>query len=433
MWHHFFCIIICSMLLSVCPATAYIGTFTPRLTLGTEYTDNVFQEKENKEDDFIYSISPGFSFQLTGKRSDASLTHSPAYRLYSDHRERSFWRHSALLSGKTGLYKNTTLNFQDSFLRTEDRIQEENLIALRNQEPYNQNKAGIWLTHQFGQSDSVFVRYDYNFLKNGDSGIGGNQNLEDNSSHSPSFGLTYWLVPRQWGLETGGSYTRGQYDSESDNPSDDFDNVKGNVKLIKQFNRHLDGFIKYAHTTMHYDGKTNNYQVVNPSIGIDYTFAENGVLLLGVGYFFQVIEESDDESGLITEINLTKTWQLRRTSINVNASSGYTESNLNAENLGFTLFYRGGLKVGYAFLKDLSGDIYTSYQVNDYINFEPERKDRILIAGLGLTYQITQWVSSRVEYNFRQVDSTFDLNDFPENRILFNITVSPPRPYRILP
>ena len=130
--YRFFCIVICFLFLSVYPAAAYVGTVTPRLTLGTEYTDNVFQDKEDTKDDFIYSVSPGFSFQLTGKRSDASLSYDPEYRLYSEYGERSFWRHSALLSGKIGLYKNTTLNFQDSFLRTEDRLQEDSLIILKN-------------------------------------------------------------------------------------------------------------------------------------------------------------------------------------------------------------------------------------------------------------------------------------------------------------
>ncbi|MFO7557427.1 MAG: outer membrane beta-barrel protein [Desulfobacterales bacterium] len=457
--HHCFCIAICLILLSASSATAYIGTFTPRLTLGTEYTDNVFQEKENKEDDFIYSFSPGFSFELIGKRSDASLSYSPSYRMYSDHQERSFWRHSALLLGKIGLDKNTTLNFQDSFLRTEDRLQlgnegelqKEIFAALNNQEPYNQNRAGIWLTHQFGRNDSVFVRYDYNFLKNSDSdiknddpGVVGNQNFEDNSSHSPSFGLTYWMVPGQWGMETGGSYTRGQYDEISGTQrSDDFHSVKGNISLIRQFNRHLNGFVKYAHTAMSYDAdtgttKTTDYQVFNPSLGINYTFSDEGFLMLGFGYFFQVFDESedgfgesDDESGFVAEIDLTKTWALRRTSINVNASSGYRESNLDAENLGFMLFYQGGFRVGYAFLKDLSGDITSSYQLNDYINFD--REDTVFIAGLGLTYQVTQWVSSRAAYRFRSLKSTEIRNEFNENQVFFSITIMPPRPYRILP
>ena len=87
----------------------------------------------------------------------------------------------------------------------------------------------------------------------------------------------------------------------------------------------------------------------------------------------------------------------------------------------------------YAFLKSLLGDISGCYQINDYIDIEPERTDSNLIAGLGLTYQVSQWVSSRIDYRFRLLDSTDEFRGFNENRISFNITVSPPRPYRIFP
>lgn len=408
-----------SILLTVSSASGYQLTFTPRISIGGEYTDNLFLSNDNEDEEFITTISPGFTSEVSGATSGAEISYDPSYVFYDRYDEYNTWRHSVQLSGWTNISNITELRLNDSFVSTEEPISEEDTTIRRSRETYYRNSTSLNLTHQIGESDLLSLGYVYSILENDDPDI------EDSASHIPSIGLNYWFTPHM-GIEINVSYTMGEFDT-----SDDFDHWNGSLRLIRQFTRDFQGFIQYAHTDMNFKGDSEDYQVLDPSIGINYTIAEDTTLSLSVGYFFQDMDNSEDESGISVTGDLGKTWRIRRGSVSLTGSSGYDESYFDAENLGFDIFYQAQCMASYGFTRHISSDISGSYREDKYVNLETERKDRTTMAGMGLNFQPQRWFSIGLDYSYRMINSTLDENDYDENRIMIRFTLIPSLPFRL--
>jgi hypothetical protein len=350
--------------------------------------------------------------------------------MYDEYDEYDGWRHLARFSGWVDMSKNTRLEVRDSFLYTEDPLIDADIAILRAEDPdvlidstirksrqtYYTNTAGINLIHEFGRADSFNLGFIYSFLKNDDP------IYEDNDRYNPYVGLTYWFAP-EWGLNMNGSYTKGEFDV-----SDDLDAWYGSARLIKRFSSYLEGFFQYAHTAVEYDGNSEDFQIYNPSAGFIYTISSDTSFSLEMGYAILDGEESGSESTPSAIGRLTKTF--KRGSINLTGSGGYGGSYFGAETLGVTKFYELGGSATYQLTRHLSGNVFGSYRDSEYLETIDNRKDKITRAGLGLTMQALEWMSLGLNYAYRTVDSTVDTEEYDENRVLFRITLSPPRPYR---
>ncbi|RJP77240.1 MAG: hypothetical protein C4522_15910 [Desulfobacteraceae bacterium] len=468
----------------VIQAEAAVITFLPRLSVEEEYTSNFFLTRDREEDDFSTIVTPGFVTQLQGKMSSIAFYYDPAYHYYSDHTEYNGWSHSAGLTGTHRAAKNTTIDFVNSFLYTSEPSVTPNTVATymgessttessvtrpapsfdsgpthisgssgatssfdsigsqdtqilnrdislrRSRETYYTNNANLGLTRQFGINDSMHLDYTYTILENDDPGI------DDNQSHSPSILFSYWFVPNQWRVETGGAYTRGLYDGLSD----DFNSWQADVEIFRQFDRHIEGLIRYSHSSISFDGDTEDYQVYNPSIGIRYITQEGTNIHVSVGYYVQDRKISEDDSGFIVNCDLEKSWSYRQASIQLSGSSGYDLSYLDAANLGFRLYYGAGINAQYRFTRHTTGYLFSSYQWDDYPS-DPssageDREDHNLEYGLGFSYRALSWLSTRIQGSTRLVKSSIHVSDpdddpdFVDNRVLLGITISPSQPYR---
>ena len=413
-------------LLTISNADSYQATFTPRISVSEEYTDNHFLTDDNKEHEYITIASIGFIAEVLGRSNGMSISYDPSYSLHDRYPDNDAWSHRAAFDCWIGISRNTRLEINDTFLHTEEPVTEiEDFTKVdttirRNRQPYYTNSSEVELSHQFGGSDSISMGFVYSFLKNDDPAI------EDNERYNPSMNLTYWFVPHNWGLELNGSYTRGEFDV-----SNDFDNWVGSLRLIKGFTRYFDMFVQYDHTYMDYiQGTANNYHIYNPSAGFNYSVAEDINLNLNAGYYILDTENvSNDATGVSAEGEIEKIFE--RGSIHITGSSGYDESFFGAENLGTEKYYQGGCTAEYAFTREISGDIYGFYRKDKYINISTERKDKTTRAGAGLTLQPLRWMSLRLEYSYRTVDSSIDTNNYEENRCLITLTLFPSEPIRL--
>jgi putative beta-barrel porin BBP2 len=423
-----FLMAICTVFLTTSISHGYQATFTPRISVGGEYTDNVFLTSTDKEDDFITTITPGFTGQILGKTSGAELSYDPSYAFYNTFDEYNGWRHDARFSGWVNLAKYTRLDVRDNFLYTEDPLRNADIAIGRTEDPdlpidstiresrqiYYTNFASVDLEHQFGEEDSFRLGYVNYLLRNDDP------TYDDNDGQKPSIGLTYWFLP-QWGFEANASYTKAEFEL-----SEDRDLISGDVSLIKRFTRQIEGYIRYMHLMVDYDGLTEDDSTYNPSIGIKYLIADDISCFLDVGWFYNDFELRDDQYGPTADLRLIKTFQ--RGSLNIAASGGYDYSLFGAETLNFEEFYEIAGSATYRLAKHLNGNIFASYRNDDYI--DADREDKTTRAGLGLTMQALPWMSFGLYYTFRNVDSTSRVDEYDENRALLRVTFSPARPYR---
>ncbi len=432
-------IVIIVVLITGSQANAVIITYTPRISISVDFTDNIYLSGEtDRETDLITAVSPGLTTVIEKRDIGMSFSYFPTASYYSKHRENNMLRHRVQASGWAVLSNNTRLNLQDTFVRTEEpfgyiaddtesEILEGDTDVRENRLPYNKNTAEIGITHRFNAENSMALEYVYQDLINDDPEI-----AEDNKTHTPSVNLVYWFVPNSWGIEIGSSYTRRIYEGLSD----DFTNWHGDFRIVRRFTRRLEGTIQYDHIQMVYDGDTENYKVYDSSIGMNYGLPSNAAFELGVGYFVQDREESEDVANFTIEGDLGKTWRFNHGDMNISGSSGYDESLSDNENSGFSIFYGANWSIDYIFSRKVVSDISCSARRNRYINSEPdelEREDLSAIIATRLTWRLEPWMSARVGLSFRNLDSNIDENDYKEKRAFINVNIAPSPPFRIVP
>ncbi len=429
-----FAIAVCILLCLTAVAEGYQISFRPGVTISEEYNDNIFLSPDNEQSDFITLVTADLLLGVTKRNNGLELTYNPGYSFYSDNSEFNSWRHELLLTAWVVATRNTRIELENAFLFSEDPALEEDVLSpitedpliqgdptiRRGREPYTTNTATIRAIRQFGPSDSFFVEYSYGILNNDDP------ELEDITRHIPSVGMTYWFLPR-WGLEIEGSLT----DTEMDR-SDDFREWHARLTQTYRTNRNFEVFGQYEHTAVNYsenqDDGSIDYQVFEPSLGLAYHISDDLLLSLRFGYFIEQRDGGDDASGPSGDIELTKT--LRNGSIALTGSAGQENTVFNAENLGFTEFYEIGSRAEYNFLQNVIGDMAVNYRHATYEETEADREDDITEARLGLNYELRSWISARLEYAYRTLRSTLPEDEYTENRVIFHVALTKPRPYQ---
>lgn len=412
------------ILTAVSPGEAVVITAKPEISLGATYTDNVLLSEVDEESDYVFTVSPAITTDITGRKVGGTLFYNPEQAIYLENNKNDTLRHR----GRAGAYalfaRNTRFDVYDQFLYTEENFIVGDPSVRRSREPYYTNTAGGTLTHQFGTENNLVFGYRYRVLDNTDP------NVEDNEGHEPSVLFSYWFVPNSWKLDTEGSYIRGEYDG----PSDDFDRWFGSFRITKRFSRHLDGYIQYRHTVYDYDGDdTEGYKLYNPGLGFRYAFDEDTVLTIGGGYLVRDYEERENRESPVGTGDIGFSKRFKRGLLNVSLNSGYRESFLDSENLGLSVYYGASMRGEYSFTRFTSGNIFASTRVETYDNlipWLPDREDTTVRAGLGLTVQVYPWMGISAGYLHRILDSNFATNNYRENRVSFNVNFSPERPYR---
>lgn len=375
-----------------------------------------------------------------------------------------------------------TFAYRQRLLRNEDR-------AVRDEEAHHPSVAlNYWLLPGRLQMKGNFA-YDREDVQ---SAVGDPGYLEERIR--PGVSLTYWILPRQFSLRGGIEYTRGVYwddalvvepeavgirednwyesltpsigfsyrwvprrleldgeisreraitygnDGRTD-ASDDFETWSGRLMVTHFFRRNLDifGEYTYAHTDFFRDdGNNEDYTVQGPTLGFRYQLAEEIPLELSLGYLVREQERSGREAAITVNGALGEWAFVRSGTLRFDATSGYTDTNLGAERLGFGFYYDAELVLAYRFSPEWSASMRGYYRRNRFLDYEDRqdptgeiRDDRISEFSAGLSYQMWRWLFLQIRYAYRDVKATEAEDSYTENRVTVQIGVSPPRPWRV--
>jgi len=296
---------------------------------------------------------------------------------------------------------------------------------------YFNNRAGLCVTHNFGKEDHAYAGFRYNILRNED------EQVENNNNYTPSVGLKYWFSHR-YGCQFYGSYTKGEFDQQSDFtgvPSSDFDSWLGTLKLNGRFTRHFSLFFQYDQVYRNFTGnEDNNYYIYAPSAGFVYNITEDMFSLLGLGYYYQQIENESDQKNVFFTAEISKAWNYRRGSLAVTGLAGLSQNDFGAQNLGFQQFAGMQAIVDYRFARKLTGDVRAYYRFGltpsreDHEENDDQATNHIQIS-LGLSYLPARWIAIRLGYTLNKYLSNRD-DDYTENRALLTITLQPDQPWK---
>jgi hypothetical protein len=434
-------------------ASAYEVIFTPRAATSVEYTDNIFLSSDDEQDELLTIISAGFTLELLEQTKGLEITYDPSYVFYNEYSENDTLRHDAQISGWKDLGRNTRLEITNRFLLTEDPLGEDDLIRddevvipgdttiRRTRNEYYTNTAIMRINHQFGPENNIYGEFLYSFLRNDDPGI------EDNDRYEPSIGLNYWFSA-EYGIETRATYTKGKFSRDDEllgTPTDDFEDWFGSLRMIRNVTRHFSVYAQYDHTQRNYDGdEDDDYTLYEPSVGLEYNFDRYFRVTLGLGYFYQDIDNDDNEDGLFGSGEIRKTWDFRRGEIRLTGTTGLRQNDFGAQRLGLERFGTLRTDANYYFTRTFSGDLRGVFNYSDVIN--PDEADGIdnqkrYVGEAGLSYLPLRWMALRLSYQYTQFDSDVK-NDitrigrtdetYRENRVMFMIVMQADPPWRFL-
>ena len=420
--------------------------FTPRVSAEGEYSDNVFLTNDDTENDFITTLSAGFTAGLLGRTSGLELSFDPGYVFYQDFTENDTWRLPASLTAWATPSRSTRLEFRDDFLRTEDPVARDRITAegerveetgdttvRRGREPYYRNRARVDASHRFGREDRVYAGFLYGLLRNDDDQV------EDNDEYRPSAGLDYWFT-QKFGGQFFGEFTRGEFSKRSDfvgEPTSDFDNWLGTLRFLGRMTRHFSLFFQYDQVYRDFDREAeSDYIVYAPSAGFTYDITEDMYLRLGGGYYWQDFKNDKNQEDPFINGEISKTWNFQRGSINLIGLSGITQNDFGAQNIGFEQYAAIQAAADYNFTRQIVGDIgaYYRYAHSPAQTDEDDVDDldtNQYRAGVGISYVPTRWMNIRLGYEFNKYSSSDgDFDEYTENRALLTLTLQPDLPWR---
>lgn len=414
-------------------ANGSIFTMTPRLSVEYSYTDNASLSENNRDSDYVTTISPSVSTEFLQKHMGVELFYDYQHSIYQDNTENDSSRHNAGLTGWADLSKNTKMTLGGRFVRVEDPLREEDRILLpdedpllirdslvrRSREPYYTYNTSADLQHQFGENDYLYL--DYLFSLREDKAADGNTYKR----HSPGIGVTYWMTP-QYGIDATVDYTKADFDnngrtgtSGSDffGDTEDFDDIDANMRLSRKITKHFNLFVSYNHIVRDFQGDSgvltdiqrqnteSDYQVYSPSVGVFYEVDKDTSFSLGVGYFYQDRTDEEDESGIFANTSLTKNWKYKRGSFRLSGSSGIDRNDFGSQSRGFERYYSLISKLTHEFTRHLSGNLGAALRRNEFINNNNRNRNRNNndtenrgIFNAGLNYRPKRWMIASTNY-----------------------------------
>ena len=431
--------------------------FNPELRVVMEYTDNVDLTENEKTSSFITVISPGFTTDISGEHGAASLAYNLGYSIYSESSDQNAFRQQLNLAGETDLSKRTRLSFSDSLVQTEEPTSVGDPLENRNRETLYRNTANLSMSHQFSRYDSVRLQYGYSLIDSDD------EETESSIAHTPSVNYVHRFEPYRIDLETGVAYTKGQFEGDTA----DVETWVITAGLSRMFTKRFRGFANYRQTLTQYRGDGEDYRIYGLSTGFDAQISRTLNLLVEAGYFIQTTEAGGENSDFSASIALGKTF--KRATLGFNASTGYQQSYFDGENLGLSTYYQVEGDWRYPLSRYLDAGIDAFWRLDEFKEITPERTDETMGAGADLAWQIqeplslslnlryqtvdsddptetedtysagstlvyewTKWLRVSLSLHHREVDAKENDDDYQENRVIFEVKMTPPKPFRTI-
>lgn len=428
--------------------------FTPRATISEKYSDNIYLTNKDKKDDFITTPTVGFTAEVPGQTTGISLSYDAGYNFYSKYDENDGWQHTALASFWHNFTRDTRFDLNNSFLYAKDPLtnrdvvnQQGNVVApgdysaRQGLNTYYRDYSTARLTHQFGPENSTYAQFVYGFLKNN------NDQYEDSHEISPSVGMTYWWSTFT-GIELEGKYLRGLYSggenattTQDGTDEDDFNQVSGRVRLNHRFSQRFGIFEQYEQIYRNYDGnqadqiqdgqQNQDYLVYAPSVGVFYQFDPTLRASVGVGYFYQQIQNAKDKYGPFPTAEINKLWDYQSWSIRTRGSAGLGSQDFSADNQGFERYAQADILGRYNFTRQFYGEAAFLYRYSDFIDTENDEVDHTIRPQVSLGYEVFRWMNVRLSYSYNKFIATNNsVDDYEENSVLLTITLQPDQPWR---
>ncbi|MBN3038438.1 MAG: outer membrane beta-barrel protein [Candidatus Omnitrophica bacterium] len=360
--------------------------FSPFISVRQMYDDNIFLTDDDKRDDWITTVNPGFRFEPRLKKHGFYFDYLADLNFYADYDDQNNFNHLANIAGKLDITKKARIDLYDRF-------------SYFSEQSGSEDTNRIDRTQNLGQGNLTFM---FNKL---DLTLGYENRYEDYRSDDaigPLNGvpLTYNDLDR---VENEGA-------------------VEAALKLWKKTALLLT--MDYG-TIDHDTGNKNDSDYFDFLVGLRGQPTAKCVAEARIGYRDQDYDDFEDFSSVVFDGSIIENFT-PRDSLRLDLKRT-TNDTIYTDNVYFESTYIGaGYKHG--FTERLFGHIGMSYQLNYYPIETTEgdqtdnREDDFWSYGAGITYVFPKNFVAELKYQFRTRDSNFSIYDYENSRINASIT-----------
>jgi hypothetical protein len=396
-----------------------LSKFHPYITVQEEYNDNILLTNRNKIDDFITTVNPGLKFSaLEEKKYGIDLDFAAGFTFYAKHDKFDYFSPSGTLSAWYTMDPRLTFRVRDYLIRSDagrEQVYTANaqpnqflLSSERGQHAiYIRNVVEPSVEYQFAKDGTISVLYRNNIYRNQ------NPQFEDSMENTINPRLTYWFNIRN-GVSLDYFLTLGNYQRSPDQLGQGV-----TPRYTYRFNPQTSIFGEYRFERQNFESPGVDYDVHNPSLGIEYKFSPTLSGTAQAGYYWEIPEQGSGTEGLSYNLSLIKS--AKRTTYTLSFQGGYTEEYFTAENRGFAKYYRTYGTISHRLTEKLSVGLTGSLERPTYINGE---KDWIWGIWGNASYQLLRWLSLSLQVAHIEDHSNIGDLNYSQYRAIFSATAA---------
>ncbi len=404
--------------------TAQLGTapqpgglqFHPYITVSEEYNNNILLTDRNKLDDFITTVEGGLNFSTVQENYGIDLNYQMGYVFYAKHHDLNF-----LTIGPSNLNAwyasnpNLTFRVTDYIVRSNEAKEDiynasgpnqYYLSTVRGQPAvYIRNVFQPSMEYRFGKEDVFSIFYRNNYYNNE------SRRFEDSVENTISPTVNYWFdIHNGVSLNYYFSYYTYQHSP------DQFTNGV-TPRYTYRFDPKTSIFGEFHFENQNFKSPGVDYNVYNPSIGIQYQFSPTLSGTAQVGYYWQVPVQGGKEQGPTFNIGLTQ--KTEKTTYTLSFVGGYTEDYGTAQNLGFIQTYTVYGTVQHQLTQKMSIGLTGSVGRDTYTS---NQKDWVWGIWGNASYQLLRWLSFYLRVGYIGDNSNRNILDYTQFRAILGVT-----------
>jgi Putative beta-barrel porin 2 len=412
-------------------ARNFLLKFHPYVTVEEEYTTNLFLDPNStKIDDWVNTAIGGVRFSDTkAGRYGLDLDVSGGYNSYAYHDQYNYWSALGRLHAWYAVTPKLTFRLNDYVIRSDqareelyenevtgaaDTLPGQSVLSTQNVHAiYVRNVVEASTEYRFGRENLASLLYRNNVYRNERENL-----YADSTEHSITPLLNYWFDVKN-GITLEYTYTTGVIVGGQPGDSGDLKSDEVRVRYTRRVDPKLSFFGEYTYIHENLETPDVDYDVHNPSLGLEYKFSPTLTGSAQGGYWWQLEDDGNENSGPFFSLRLIQTAPKTRYALIF--EGGYTRDYFTSENLGFVKYYRAYGMINHRLTPRM--DVQAIGSVERPI-YDDGQKDWIWEGRLRASYLLFRWLSVGLEGRYRQDHSNVSGESYVEYAGIFNITLT---------
>jgi len=397
----------------------FLSPFHFSVTVEEEYNSNIYSTNKNTKDDFITNVSTGLTYSKAEKNYGIDLNFQAGYIFYAKYHDFNLLSIGpSALNAWYALAPRLTFRIRDYITRSDaakEQLYSGNaqpdqflLSTVRGQRAiYFRNVVEPSIDYQFGKENVFSILYRNNYYNNQ------NPRFEDSMENTINPKITYWFDIHN-GISLDYYLTYNTYQRSPDQLINAV-----TPRYTNRFDPRTSIFGEFRFEYQDFKSPGVDYNVYNPSLGIQYQFTPTLTGTAQVGWFWQVPVQGGKTDGPSLNLSLTKNTE--KTTYTLSFAGGYTEDYITAQNLGFTKTYAAYGTINHKLTQKMSVGLTGSLAREEYSS---DQKDWVLGIWGNASYLILKWLTGSAQISYMDDHSNIKILSYRDIRGSLKLTAN---------